>query len=173
MSNEIQTDRKMREYRARDPLAAFALQVLRPTWIGGQPQAGEGNVIAWEGLGVKGVPIVALRAGLIIFQFDQSDEYSGGAVPGYRFPKDIMRKPRNVTDAEKARDELGYRRFGYMNGFLFALYSGLSTIQHKAAMVQEPIDPNNYFAALSVNGAWQIYHEPERRIENHPVDTIT
>ena len=155
MANEDRPDRRMPEYRAKDPLAAFALQVLRPTWIGGEPPPGGGNAIAWEGLGVKGVPICALRAGLIIFRFEQSNEYCGGAVPAYKLPED-MKIPRNVTDAEKARDELGYQRFVYMNAFLFALYSGLSTIQHRAASAQEPIDPNNYFQALNVNGVWEI-----------------
>src|SRR5262245_29464251 len=97
----------------RPALGAFGFQILRPTWIGASPTEGS-SPIAWRGLSALGVPIVALRKGFIIFEFDQSDAFRGGAVPPYILPPD-RNIPKDVTLAEQQRDELAYRRFEYMN----------------------------------------------------------
>ena len=116
---------------ARGPLAAFALYVLPPTWVAGKPKLSNHTDVAWEGLGLRDVPITALRNGFVIFEFDESADYAGGAVPAYTLPED-RKIPLEVTKAKRERDDLGYRRFIYMNAFLLALYSGFSTVQKTA-----------------------------------------
>ena len=105
----------------RGPLGPFALYVLRPTWIGGEPEPANRADAAWEGLGPGNVPITARRDGFIIFAFDRSDQYAGGEVPAYELPED-RRIPQHVTEADQERDNLGYRRFTYMNAFLLAAF---------------------------------------------------
>ena len=150
----------------RGPLGPFALYVLRPTWVGGKPKPANRTDVAWEGLGLRDVPITALRDGFVIFEFDKSADYAGGAVPAYTLPED-RRIPQEVTKAERERDDLGYRRFIYMNAFLLALYSGFSTVQKTAKHVQEPADPTNYFGAKRTADGWQTFMDPGRKV-NYP-----
>lgn len=145
-------------------LSPFALYVLRPTWVGGQPKPAGRTDVAWEGVGLRDVPITALRDGFVIFEFDNSPDYTGGAVPAYTLPDD-RRVPQHVTKAEAERVDLGYRRFVYMNAFLLALYSGFSTVQKAGKFVQEPADPTNYFGAKRTENGWQTYMDLERKID--------
>lgn len=153
---------------AKEPLGPFALLILRPTWIGGKPRPADRTGVAWEGVGVQGVPITALRDGIVIFKFDKSDDYAGGAVPAYTLPEN-RRIPREVTSADEERDKLGYRRFIYMNAFLLALYSGLSTVQKRGTNVQEPVDSTNYFLARRTDGKWDTYMDYGRKV-NYTLD---
>ena len=155
----------MRE-SGRAALGPFALLVLRPTWIGGKPQdiQRERTSVAWEGAGSLDVPIVALRDGMIIFQFDKSKHYSGGEVPPYTLPPD-RKIPKGVSQAEDARTQLAYRRFVYMNAFLLALYSACATVQKRGKPVQEPIDPLNYFGARRTDKGWETFSDIGRQVE--------
>ena len=114
------------DQRGQGPLGPFALYLLRPTWIGGEPKAAQFGTVAWRQMGLQEVPVTALKDGFIIFEFNESANYAGGAVPGYKLPED-RRVPADVTRASRGRDDLAYRRFKYMNAFLLALYSGVST----------------------------------------------
>ena len=68
------------------PLGPFALYVLPPTWVGGKPKPANRRDVAWKAPGLCDVPITALRDGLVIFEFDMSASYDGGAVPPYKLP---------------------------------------------------------------------------------------
>jgi len=89
----------------REPLGPFALYFLRPTWISGDPGPTHMTEVAWEGMGLRDVPIKALRDGCIIFEFDKATEYAGGEVPAYTLPEN-RRIPSNVTKAEADRTKL-------------------------------------------------------------------
>lgn len=145
-------------------LGAFAIYILRPTWVAKEPNEESWLVPVWHHLGESDVPISALGNGFVIFEFDKSPKYSGGEVPAYKLPDD-RKIPVNVSDASQARDILAYRRFEYINAFLTALYSGYSTIQKMARTVQEPADPTNYFYATKSEDSWQIYAEIERTFD--------
>jgi hypothetical protein len=160
------------------PLEPFALYLLRPTWVGGQPEPANRTDAAWEGLGLRDVPITALRDGFVIFEFDKSADYAGGAVPAYTLPED-RRIPQHVTKADAERVDLAYRRFIYMNAFLLALYSGFSTVQKTAKPVQEPADPTNYFGAERTANGWQPFMDlggqieyPRQRSDNIELETL-
>jgi len=162
----------------RGPLGPFALYVLPPTWVGGKPKPANRTDVAWEGLGLRDVPITALRDGFVIFEFDKSADYAGGAVPAYTLPED-RRIPQDVTKAERERDDLAYRRFIYMNAFLLALYSGFSTVQKTAKSVQEPADPTNYLGAKRTADGWQTFMDlgrkidyPRQRLDNIEVEIL-
>ena len=162
----------------RGPLGPFALYVLPPTWVGGKPEPANRTDVAWEGLGLRDVPITALRDGFVIFEFDKSEDYAGGAVPAYALPED-RRIPHNVTKANRERVDLAYHRFVYMNAFLLALYSGFSTVQKTARPVQEPADPTNYFGARRTANGWQTFMDlgrkidyPRQRPDNIEVETL-
>ncbi len=162
----------------RGPLGPFALYVLPPTWVGGKPEPANHTDVAWEGLGLQDVPITALRGGMVIFEFDKSEGYAGGAVPAYALPED-RRIPQHVTKADRECDDLGYNRFVYMNAFLLALYSGFSTVQKTARSVQEPADPTNYFGARRTANGWQTFRDlgtkidyPNERPDNIEVETL-
>ena len=162
----------------REPLGPFALYILRPTWIAGQPEPANRTDVAWEGLALQDVPITALRDGVIIFEFDKSDEYAGGAVPAYTLPED-RRIPQHVTKADRERIDFGYRRFLYMNAFLLALYSGLSIVQRRGTMVQDPADPTNYVGAERTADGWRVFMEygrkidyPSQRSDNIEIETL-
>ncbi len=162
----------------RGPLGPFALYVLRPTWVGGKPKPTNRTDVAWEGLGLRDVPITALRDGFVIFEFDKSEDYAGGAVPAYALPED-RRIPQHVTKADRERDDLGYHRFVYMNSFLLALYSGFSTVQKTAKPVQEPADPTHYFGAKRTADGWKTFmglgreiDYPRERSDNIEVETL-
>ena len=134
--------------------------------------------MAWEGLGLRDVPITALRNGFVIFEFDESADYAGGAVPAYTLPED-RKIPLEVTKAKRERDDLGYRRFIYMNAFLLALYSGFSTVQKTAKRVQEPLDPTNYFGVQRIADGWKTFMDhgrkinfPRERSHNIEVETL-
>lgn len=158
----------MHDMRQR-PLAAFALYVLKPVWIGGKPthEATQSSV-SWSGLGPHDVPIHARRDGFIIFEFDKSPAYCGGAIPSY-VPRPKTRIPGPVLEAAEARKTLAYRRFRYMNAFLAGLYSGWSTIQKAAISVQTPINPTEYFVAVRDGGHWGIYGDLGGNVE-YPQD---
>lgn len=153
----------MRE-AGRAPLGPFALYIMRPTWIDRATSPELHRQVAWQEVGVENVPIVGVRGGFIVFEFDKSPHFSGGDVPAYSLGDD-RRIPSNVTRASRDRDELAYRRFTYMNAFLLALYSGLSTVQKRAAPVQEPIDPTNYFLAEPTADGWALAYDSGRKIE--------
>lgn len=148
----------------REPLGPFALYILRPTWIGGRPESERRNDVVWTARGVNEVPIAALRDGFVIFEFDGAPAYAGGSVPAYTLPEN-RRVPDHVTKAENDRLNLGYRRFVYMNAFLAALYSAYSTIQKRGTLVQEPIDPTNYFGAERIPDGWKIFFDHGRRVD--------
>lgn len=151
---------------AQPDLGAFALYILRPTWIGGEPKPSKSREVAWEGMGPQNVPLTALKGGFIIFEFDQSTEYAGGAVPAHELPVNRPAKiPDHVTQADRERVELGYRRFKYMNAFLLALHSGISSAQKSMGIVQEPVDPTNYFIAIRNDGDWEISMDHGRKID--------
>lgn len=162
----------------RSPLDSFALYVLRPTWIGGKPEPSKWQEVAWQGIGPQNVPITALQNGFVIFEFDQSTEYAGGAIPPYTLP--VSRKiPTHVTRADRDRLDLGYRRCKYMNAFLLALHSGFSSVEKAAKVVQEPVDPTNYFVACRCDSDWEIYMNdsrrfdcPESRVDNIEIETL-
>ena len=151
----------------RAPLGPFAFYIIRPTWIGEEPRPNERSSVAWTGNGIQNVPITALRDGFIIFEFDQSADYAGGAVPAYKLPENRQIPPA-VSVAERAREDLAYRRFIYMNAFLLALYSGFSTVQKRGVQVQEPVDPTNYFGVERVRSGWRPYMGLGRKI-NYPL----
>ena len=153
----------MRE-QGRPPLGPFALYILRPAWIGEVHDPRCHQEVAWQAVGVENVPIVALRGGFMVFEFNAAVEYSGGDVPAYTLDTD-RRIPTAVTTAEKLRDELAYRRFVYMNAFLLALYSGISTVQKRGTPVQEPVDPTNYFGAKVIAGGWETYSDLGRKFD--------
>lgn len=148
----------------REPLGPFALYILRPTWIGNRPESARRNDTVWTAMGVHEVPITALRDGFVIFEFDKSTAYAGGAVPAYTLPES-RRVPEHVINAENDRRDLGYRRLVYMNAFLAALHSAYSTIQKRGTLVQEPIDPTNYFGAERKLDGWQIFFDQGRRVD--------
>jgi len=147
-------------------LNAFALLIQRPTWIGGKPEPADLTKIAWQGEGIYDVPIVALRDGSIIFEFTKAEAYKGGEIPAYTLPRN-RKVPKEVTNANRDRVNLAYKRFVYMNAFLQAFNSGLSTIQKRGTFVQEPVDPTNYFTADKTDGAWSVFFDRGREI-NYP-----
>ena len=144
----------MRE-SGQEALGPFALYLTPATWIGGSTEVGSASATVWSGMGPHDVPLAAKRDGFIIFEFDQSDKFSGGSVPAYKLPES-RRVPQHVTDADKQRTELAYQRFAYMNSFLFALHSAFSTVQHTGMQVQEPVNPIKYLAAHRSEKSWYI-----------------
>ena len=157
----------------RGPLGPFALCILPPTWVGGRPEPANRTDMAWAGLGPRDVPITALRDGFVIFEFDKSQDYVGGAVPAYALPEN-GRIPQGVTKADRKRLDLGYHRLVYMNAFLLALYSGFSTVQKLHRQVQEPADPTNYFGARRTENGFETYMDYGRKIDypNERTDNI-
>lgn len=145
-------------------LGAFALLIQRPTWICGKPDETQRKSVAWRGVGLGRVSLVALRDGTVIFQFDKAPQYSGGAVPPCVLGED-RRVPADVITADEARINLAYRRFEYMNALLLALYSGISTIQKRGTQVQEPMHPTNYFGAREEAQGWSVFMDDGRKIE--------
>ena len=134
----------MRSYPAKPPLGAFALYFESPqTWP--EDESAKTNHlirhdIAWRRVSSRGVPVLMRRDGFLIFCFDQSPAYQGGAVPAYENEpgKKILGK---VVKAEGDRDILMYRRMEYVNAFLLAQTSAVSTVHKMGTAVQEPVDP--------------------------------
>ncbi|HUC63086.1 MAG TPA: hypothetical protein VMF53_14130 [Alphaproteobacteria bacterium] len=147
----------------QQPLGPFSLCIARPAWIGGLPEQANHSDVVWKHLGPQGVPISALCSGFIIFEFDKSVEYAGGATPAYQLPESRA-IPDNVMKAENERRDLSYRRFVYMNAYLMALYSSLSTVQKRGMPVQEPVDPTNYYGARWTGEGWNIYMNAGRKV---------
>ncbi len=149
-------------YDERPDLGPFALyaHVHRPLWVSAAPVAGSlGWDVAWRGIGPSEVPISALRCGFVVFEFDQSADYSGGAVPATSKPPSRTKMPDEVIKASRQREKLAYSRVSYMNAFLAALYSGYSMVQKTAYAVQPPINLDNYFIASMLHGEWKPYND--------------
>ena len=146
----------------RPQLPAYALQVLRPTWIDNKASTDKfPNDAVWSGHGIYEVPIHARRDGYIVFDFPKSAQYRGGDVPSH-FPQPGVRLPQNILDTQEQRQALRYRRLKYMNAFLACLYSSYATVQKIGTAVQPPVFPTTYFNAdLDSNERWQIYHNGE------------
>ena len=161
----------------QDPLGPFALylRLTHPIWIGGPTDLSHADEIAWKGVGPNGVPIAAKKDAFVIFEFDKSGRYSGGAVPAYELPRD-GRRPQHISNADGQRTELAYRRFAYMNAFLQSLYSAFATEQRTASQVQNPVNPMNYFKARERNGSWAIsgpnVDYPATRDHNLEIETV-
>jgi hypothetical protein len=152
----------MFESGGRDKIGAYALQILPPVNIRGAEIDTEGTV--WKQEGPKQVPIKAIPGGFIIFEFNKSKHYSGGAVPSYKLGSD-RKIPQNVIDADAKRKELAYSRFVYMNAFLGALASSISTVEKRGYFVQAPVDPNNYFVPKQIANGWKMVSDAGRKFE--------
>lgn len=147
-------------------LGPFALYLQPPMWIGDAPASPDATtVLVWSGTGPDGVPLHARRDGFIVFDFPAAAPYAGGAVPAYAAEPGI-KLPGKVLKASEDRMTLAYQRFQYMNAFLAALYSGLSTVQQTASQVQEPANPTNYFHAVRRGETFLPY---QAKIELKPV----
>ena len=144
------------EKAGRDVLGAIALYLERPTWVDAAPKtAYERSDVVWSAVGPQDVPILALRDGFVVFEFQRSERYSGGEVPAFALPAD-RKIPDNVIQAENLRLELTYSRIKYVNAFLCCIYSSYSIVQKLGLSVQESINPENYLLAEKIDDKWKI-----------------
>ena len=149
----------LRSCQADPPLGAIALYFGSPqTWP--EDERAKKNPlirhdIAWQRVSSRGVPVLMRRDGFLIFCFDQSPAYRGGAVPAYEIEPG-RKIPAQVAKAERDRDALMYRRMEYANAFLLALTSAVSTVHKMGTAVQEPVDPWNYLRAEQTDQQWNV-----------------
>ena len=148
-----------RSYAAEPPLGAFVLYFESPqVWVGDElakTTPALRHEIAFDRICSRDVPILFRRDGFLIFRFEQAPSFSGGAIPAY---EDEIGRPRDkkVIAAEEARQKLMYERIEYMNAFLLALTSAMSTVQQHGAPIQEPCDPWHHLRGFYNGASWEV-----------------
>lgn len=143
-------------YEESSSLGPFALMITRPTWIGAEsPTRAEIWNEVWAAVGPFQVPIVGLRCGLLIFEFDKAPAYSGGEIPAYTMEDSVTKIPKHIWDAGKRREELAFSRISYMNAFLATLYSGYAVCEKTSLQVQSPVSLDNYYSASKIDDRWE------------------
>lgn len=149
----------MRSYPAEPPLGAFALYFESPqVWVEDERAKTTPALrfeIAFDQISSRDVPILFRRDGFLIFRFDQAPSYAGGAIPAHE--EDISRpRDKKVIAAEEVRQKLMYERIEYMNAFLLALTSAMSTVQKFGSQVQEPCDPWHHLRGFDNGAYWEV-----------------
>src|SRR4051812_43398746 len=74
------------------------------------------STVVLSEIGPQGVPIHFRADGIVIFEFDKSNEYSGGAVDSFT-ADDSTRTPKQAGKQMASRDTIREKRFKYMNAF--------------------------------------------------------
>ena len=136
----------------RPPMQPFAIALEQP----GISIGSDRTQIGWRGVGPAEVPILARGDGIVIFDFPSAARFAGPAVPGYH-PQGGSPIPRSVVTAEKERTEIAYARIQYMNAWLAAYMSAMSTIEKFGIITPAPADPHNHLKAEIEGGLWVAY----------------
>lgn len=148
-----------RQMPAQGALEAFALYFESPqVWLENESAKANPNSrfqVAWDRIGSRDIPLLFRRDGFLIFRFDRSPAYAGGAVPAYDIVPGERVAPK-IRRAEDARTKLAYRRIEYMNAFLLALTSAVSTVHSMGSSVQRPVDPLNHLRAHPDGAVWRV-----------------
>lgn len=148
-----------RSYAVQLPLGAFALYFESPqVWVEDErakTTPALQSEIAFDRISSRDVPILFRRDGFLIFRFEQAPSFAGGDVPAY---EEEIGRPRDkkVNAAEETRQKLMYERIEYMNAFLLALTSAISTVQKHGAEVQEPCDPCHHLRGFYNGVNWEV-----------------
>lgn len=149
----------MRKVEAQPPLGPFALYFEAPqVYVEDERAKTDPSLrseIAFQRVSSRDVPILFRRDGFLIFRFEEGTTYAGGAVPEYEIQSGQKMEPKSFR-AEEAREKLIYDRIEYMNAFLLALTSAMSTVQQFGSAVQEPADPWHHLRGHYDGTRWNV-----------------
>jgi hypothetical protein len=128
-------------------------------------------------LGPEGVPITVTNLGYIIFEFEKSSKYAGGALT------EVFKGTGQVSELEMQqrdrRKEISYLRFKYMNSAMLILLSEAAIESNKSFAVPQPCALDNYAFVNVVNGDLHIHRvrdsapSPERPVHALCVGVIS
>lgn len=149
----------IRKIPAMPALEAFALYFESPqVWVEDERAKTEQlrrYETAWTRTGADEVVISFRRDGFVIFEFDRSPKFSGGAVSAHILDVGVPMS-QEILAAENGRQNLVHQRIQYMNAFLLAMTSAVSTVHKMGSAVQQPVDPWNRLSAVCNAGKWDI-----------------
>lgn len=112
--------------------------------------------IYWHGVGPQHVPILIRRDGLVIFDFENAEDFASPAVPGYQ-PSYGKKQPPDVVKTESKRTQIAYTRIDYINAWFAGYMSAVSSIQKGVIAVHQPADPSHHFKAVMNGGCWVAF----------------
>jgi hypothetical protein len=111
----------------------------------------ERALIVQSGVGPQNVPIHFRADGIVIFEFDKSERYSGGVVEPYEV-SDGGLTPNSAQRAIEARDAIRERRFRYMTAFLTCFNIALN----RSNPLFVPCSSDHYIWARFESGQWRM-----------------
>lgn len=111
----------------------------------------ERALIVHSGVGPQNVPIRFRADGIVIFEFNKCESYSGGAVEPYEVPEGGL-VPNSAQLAITARDAIRERRFRYMTAFLTCFNIALN----RTNRLFVPSSSDHHIWARFENGQWKM-----------------